>query len=110
MVLYLIIIIYNNLEIETPINYRVAKAGLIHLTKNLSVQLARKGIKVNSISYGGIEGRVKNEFKKRYAKICPIGRMLKLDEVAGAVEFLVTDMSLGMTGHNLIVYGGWTIW
>ncbi len=79
-------------------------------TKNLAVQLAKLNIRVNSISYGGVEGRASKEFKERYARLCPIARMLKIKEVVGAVEFLATDMSSGMIGHNLIIDGGWTIW
>ncbi|MEQ8189545.1 MAG: SDR family oxidoreductase [Candidatus Eremiobacterota bacterium] len=102
--------LYNDSLKESPINYSVAKAALIHLTRELSIRFAGKAIRVNSISFGGVEGRVSEEFKWKYGKLCPMGRMLKEDEVIGSVDFLVSDNSIGMIGHNLVVDGGWTIW
>lgn len=102
--------LYLNPERESPINYGVAKASLIHLTKELAIRLAHFKINVNCISYGGIEGRVDDSFKKRYAKLCPSGKMLKKEDIVGAVDFLTSDSSSAITGHNLIVDGGWTIW
>lgn len=102
--------IYNNFEKESPINYGVAKAALIHLTKELAVRLADKNIRVNCISYGGVEGRANENFKKRYGQFCPAGRMLRRDEVYGAVSFLLSKGSSGLNGHNLVVDGGWTTW
>ena len=102
--------LYKNPELESPIQYGVAKAAQIHLTKELAIRLAPKNIKVNAISFGGIEGRVDKEFKKKYAKLCPLERMLKEDEVIGAVDFLISKHSTYITGHNLIVDGGWSVW
>lgn len=102
--------LYVNPKSESPINYNVAKAALIHLTKELSIRLANKNIRVNAISYGGIEGRTDESFQKRYGRMCPLGRMLHEDEAIGAIDFLVSNLSTGMTGHNLVVDGGWTVW
>jgi len=102
--------LYDNHPMQSPIHYSVAKAAVIHLTKEMAVRLADREIRVNAISYGGVQGRVNETFKQRYAKLCPMGRMLEDNEVTGPLEFLVTDMSSGMTGHNLIVDGGWSIW
>lgn len=102
--------LYENPITQSPINYGVAKAGLIHLTKELSVRLANKGIEVNSVSFGGVAGRVNQDFLQSYARLCPSGRMLTDQEVFGAVKFLASSDSNGMTGHNLVVDGGWTVW
>jgi len=102
--------LYNDLKKESPVNYGVAKAGLIQLTKELAVRLADKNIRVNCISYGGVEGRADEDFKKRYGQFCPAGRMLRRDEVYGAVSFLLSKGSSGLNGHNLVVDGGWTTW
>ncbi len=102
--------LYNDFEKESPINYGVAKAALIQLTRELAIRLADKNIRVNSISYGGVEGRTDEDFKKRYGQFCPAGRMLKREEVYGAISFLLSEASSGMTGHNLVVDGGWTTW
>lgn len=95
---------------SSPIQYGVAKAGLIHLTKELAVRLAHINIRVNSISFGGVEGRSDEEFKMRYSRLTPMNRMLSKSEVSGPVKFLISDASSGMTGHNLVYDGGFTIW
>ena len=95
---------------SSPIYYGVSKAAEIHLTKELAVRMSNKKIRVNSISFGGFEGRVKKKFKDKYSKMCPIGRMLKLNEVFDPIWFLCSEQSSGTTGHNLVVDGGWTTW
>ncbi len=102
--------LYKNPEQESPIQYGVCKAAQIHLTKELAIRLAPKNIKVNSISFGGVEGRVDSAFKKRYSKLCPLGKMLQEKEVIGAIDFLTSENANYITGHNLVVDGGWTIW
>lgn len=94
---------------DSPISYGVAKAGLIQLTRELAVRLAPR-VRVNAVSFGGVQGRVDEEFLRRYAALCPAGRMLDDDEVAGPIAFLLSSASSSMTGHNLIADGGWTIW
>ncbi len=98
--------LYNDPLHESPIHYGVAKAAMIHLTKELAIRLAP--IRVNAISFGGVEGRVDTEFLKRYNKLCPSNRMLNENEIISPVEFLIN--ASGITGHNLIVDGGWTLW
>jgi len=102
--------LYDRPELESPVNYGVTKAALIHLTKELAVRLAPRKISVNAVSYGGVGGRVSGEFQARYGRLCPSGRMLEDSEVFGAVKFLASPDAAGMTGHNLVVDGGWTIW
>ncbi|MCP4705986.1 MAG: SDR family oxidoreductase [candidate division Zixibacteria bacterium] len=102
--------LYKDFKKESPVNYGVAKAALIQLSKELAVRLADNNIRVNCISYGGVEGRADESFKKRYGKYCPAGRMLKRNEVYGAINFLLSEGSSGMTGHNLVIDGGWTTW
>lgn len=101
--------LYDDFPRQSPLHYGVAKAALIHLTKELAVRLADRHIRVNAISFGGVEGRVNEAFKARYAQFCPLGRMLNNNDLAGPVEFLATPASSGVTGHNLVVDGGWTI-
>lgn len=102
--------LYENPAIQSPLHYGVAKAALAHLTRELAVRLAPAAIQVNCIAFGGVEGRVDAEFRQRYAKLCPLGRMLNEGEVAGPVDMLLSDHFTAMTGHVLAVDGGWTIW
>ena len=102
--------LYTNHAIQSPIQYGVAKAALNHLTKELAVRFADKGIRVNCIAYGGVEGRVDDEFKERYARLTPIRRMLREEDIAGPLDFLVSELSSAMTGQTLVVDGGWSIW
>lgn len=95
---------------QSPLQYSVAKAALAHLTKELAVRLAGKDIQVNCVAFGGVEGRVDEAFKQRYAQLCPMGRMLRDDEVVGPVDMLLSDKCSGITGHILAVDGGWGIW
>ena len=93
-----------------PLQYACAKAALIHLTKCLAVQFAPQKIAVNCVTYGGVEGRVDESFKKRYAALCPMGRMMTDDETVGSVDFLLSDKAAYITGQNIVVDGGWGIW
>jgi NAD(P)-dependent dehydrogenase (short-subunit alcohol dehydrogenase family) len=102
--------LYDNPDRESPINYGVAKAALVQLTRELAVRLAPRGVAVNAVSFGGVRGRAGAEFMERYARLSPSGRMLEEDEVFGAVRFLASDDASGITGHNLMVDGGWTAW
>ena len=93
----------------SPINYGVTKAALEHLTKELAVRFAKKGVRINCIAYGGVEGRSTLSFKKKYSNFAPIGRMLKEDEIPGPVDFIISNKTSGMTGHILKVDGGWSL-
>ena len=62
---------------QSPIQYGVCKAALAQLTKELAVRLAPRDIQVNCVAFGGVEGRVDPAFLARYAKLSPMGRMLK---------------------------------
>jgi len=101
--------LYEGLSPPLPIQYGVVKSALIHLTKELAVRLS-PAVRVNAISYGGVEGRASEEFKERYGTFCPMGRMLKKSELVSSVEFLLDDGAGAVTGHNLMVDGGWSVW
>lgn len=102
--------LYENFEASSPIQYGITKSSQIHLTKELAVRLAKYNIRVNTISLGGIKGRTDKNFMVRYEKLTPLGGMLDKKEVVGPVDFLISEQSKRMTGHNLVYDGGWTIW
>ena len=80
------------------------------MTKELAVRFAKDGIRVNCIAFGGIDGRVDKNFKDRYSKLTPMGRMLKEEDILGPVDFLLSETSSSITGEVLAADGGWTIW
>ena len=101
--------LYTDFLKQSPVNYGVVKAAQIHLVKELAVRLAPK-IRVNAISYGGVEGRVDEEFKERYGRLVPTGRMLNHDDLYPPVKYILDNANVNVTGENLKVDGGWTIW
>ncbi|MCR5265681.1 MAG: SDR family oxidoreductase [Cyanobacteria bacterium RUI128] len=102
--------LYENPAVQTTPQYSLSKAALIHLTKELSIRYKDRGIMVNTISYGGVEGRVNDVFKRKFAEITPLKRMMKPEDTIPSVEFLLKDTSNYMTGQNIIVDGGRTVW
>lgn len=94
-----------------PVSYSVVKAGLIGLTRYLATYWADHGVRVNSISPGGVAtGAEDPEFVGRLTSLIPLGRMAEPDEYKAAVAFLVSDASSYMTGANLVIDGGRTSW
>lgn len=100
--------IYKGTKINNPAGYAVSKSGLIHLTKWLASTLA-PGIRVNCISPGGIFRGQDKKFIKNYIDQCPLSRMASEDDVVNSCIFLTSNLSNYITGHNLVVDGGWTI-
>ncbi|MCY3569011.1 MAG: SDR family oxidoreductase, partial [Chloroflexi bacterium] len=92
-------------------SYGAAKAGLINLVRSMAVELAPHHIRVNSVAPGSIATPripASPERVKRTAEgLIPFKRLGETDEVAKAVLFLLSDMASYVTGHTLLVDGGW---
>ena len=105
--------IYKKEGFSGPPSYGVSKAGVIHFTKYCACHLARYGIRVNAVSPGPfLSEAVQNQdwFMEEVAAKNPMGRIGKPEELKGAVIFLASEASTYVTGHNLVVDGGWTAW
>lgn len=97
-------------------SYAAAKAGVIHLTRALAAEWARYGVRVNAISPGVMRTRLTEPFLSDPAGLrdtlakTPLGRVGEPEDLRGAVVFLASDASSFITGHNLVVDGGYTLW
>jgi NAD(P)-dependent dehydrogenase (short-subunit alcohol dehydrogenase family) len=86
--------LYKGTNIGCPAAYSASKGGVMALSQYLSTYWADKGVRVN----------------QNFANFSPLKRMSYNHEVAGAAIFLLSDASSYVTGHNLVVDGGWTAW
>jgi NAD(P)-dependent dehydrogenase (short-subunit alcohol dehydrogenase family) len=93
-----------------PVTYSVIKHGLIGLTKYLATYWADQGVRVNAISPGGVFNNQDPAFVERLARLIPMGRMAGVDEYRAAIQFLCSDASSYMTGQNMIMDGGRSVW
>jgi NAD(P)-dependent dehydrogenase (short-subunit alcohol dehydrogenase family) len=108
--------------VNTPQNqaaYNTSKAGVIHLTHSLAAEWAARGVRVNCISPGYTRTQLVDDLVKtpegqrmvpEWLRLTPLGRMAEVSDLQGAVVYLASAASDFMTGHNLVVDGGYALW
>lgn len=101
---------YLGRAINTPAIYAASKAGLWGLTKYLASYWGHRGVRVNAITPGGVASGQNQTFTDNYAYRTPLGSMARTDDMAHAMQYLASDAAKYVTGHNLVVDGGWTAW
>lgn len=102
--------LYEEYGGTSPAAYAAIKGGIINLTRYLASYYGKYNIRVNCVSPGGVLD-VKQQhpsFIKNYSHKSPLKRLANPEEIAPAVLFLLSDLASYITGHNLMVDGGWT--
>ena len=105
--------IYSTKDRKSAEIYGMTKSGVNQLTRYFAVHLAKKNIRVNSISPGGIfnkDNPQNKNFIKNYSKRNPMNRMAQSEEIVGGVIYLASDASSYTNGHNLVIDGGMSAW
>lgn len=95
--------------INTPPVYAASKGGILALTRYFATILGPYNIRVNSITPGGVASGQNDTFARRYADRTPLGRMAEVTEIIDAMLFLGSSAASYITGHNLVVDGGFTV-
>ncbi len=91
--------------------YQAAKGGILNLTRGLAAELGEYGITVNCISPGQVPRATTDEgHVERSRQAIPLQRTGVADDLKGAIALLASPAGAWITGHNLIVDGGWSIW
>jgi NAD(P)-dependent dehydrogenase (short-subunit alcohol dehydrogenase family) len=90
--------------------YGASKAALVAAARQYGTHLAGRGIRVNTLTLGGVAAGQDPDFVEKFENHVPQAKMLTMGDIAGAMVFLLSDDSRGMTGQNVIVDGGFTAW
>lgn len=101
--------IYEGTTMTTPPEYAAIKAGVHQLTRYFAQYFKKDGVRVNTLSPGGIEDGQPESFLNAYASFCGTKGMLEPGDIVGALLFLLSDASRYVTGRNLVVDDGFSL-
>lgn len=105
---------YNHIPGDPPFlkppAYGASKAAVVNLTRYLATLWAPYGVRVNTLSPGGVLGGQDDEFKRKFCERVPLGRMATAQDLCGPLIFLASQASSYVTGTELMVDGGFTAW
>ena len=93
-----------------PPAYGASKAAVVNLTRYLATAWGASGVRVNTLSPGGVLGAQDEQFKRKFSARVPLGRMARHEDLVGPLQFLASDASAYVTGVELRVDGGFTAW
>jgi NAD(P)-dependent dehydrogenase (short-subunit alcohol dehydrogenase family) len=101
--------LYDGTQLANPVGYGASKGAMKQLVRYFAAALA-PSVRVNAISPGGVHRGQPKEFCDRYSARTPLKRMATEEDIKGSVAFLASDLSSYVTGHDMVVDGGWTAW
>jgi NAD(P)-dependent dehydrogenase (short-subunit alcohol dehydrogenase family) len=102
--------LYTGTDLGCPAAYSASKGGVMALSQYLATYWSNKNVRVNQITPHGVWNNHQERFMQNFSNLSPLGRLSYNHEVAGAAVYLLSDASSYVTGHNLMVDGGWTTW
>ncbi len=100
----------NDRQPVKPVTYSVIKTGILGLNRYLATYWADKNVRSNALSPGGVFNGQGDEFVQRLTSLIPLKRMAQASEYRAAVQFLCSDASAYMTGQNIVMDGGRSVW
>jgi NAD(P)-dependent dehydrogenase (short-subunit alcohol dehydrogenase family) len=101
--------VYEGTQMTSAVGYSAIKGGIINLTRYLASYYGQYNLRANCVSPGGVFDNQPVSFVQSYEKKVPLKRMANPGDIAPSIAFLLSDEASYITGHNLLVDGGWTI-
>ncbi len=102
--------LYKGTSLGCPAAYSASKGGIDALSRYLASYWAARNVRVNMITPHGVWNNHEPQFEENFARFSPMERLSYNHEVAPALIYLLSDASSYVTGHNMLVEGGWTVW
>jgi NAD(P)-dependent dehydrogenase (short-subunit alcohol dehydrogenase family) len=107
--------VYGETGMSSGIEYTYSKWGMVGFTKWIANYYGKYNIRANCISPGGynpalMQDTEKDEFVQNYKRLTPLGRFASDHDIKGPIVFLASQAAQYITGHNLVMDGGWTSW